>query len=239
MADKKFSELNAAGTITGSEVVAIVQSGASVRTTTAAIANAATVLGAYTSGAHLPTTDGASDLGSASFRWDQVFSLGIEPVLSTFAPRLCHTGGQPAITTTTPGTDTTPVTTETYLAEVFVPCDCTITGLALFNGSAVAGNITVYLSNHASTNLASSASTAQSGIAGYQLIPFSSTYAARGPAMYFVLVQFDSTSARFRSHAIGAFGSGKLTSTTYGNFPTAFTPPTTFTASLGPIGTLY
>lgn len=42
MADKKFSELSAAGTLAGTELVAITQSSATVRTTAAAIGNTAT-----------------------------------------------------------------------------------------------------------------------------------------------------------------------------------------------------
>lgn len=165
-------------------------------------------------------------------------SGGVASALSTLSPRCCHTGNQPAITTTTPGTDTTPSTTESYLCELHLIGNATVTGIALFNGSAVAGNVTVYLTNIAGTNLASSASTAQSGTAAYQLIPFSSPLSAKGPATYYVVVQFNNTGARFRSHAIGSFGAGKLTSTTYGVFPT-ITAPTTFTASLGPIASLY
>lgn len=153
------------------------------------------------------------------------------------APVVFHTGGTSPATATT-GTDTTPVVTETYIAEVFIPCNTTITGLALLNGSAVAGNIKLALASSAGAILAQTASTAASGTAGYQSVPLTATYAIKGPAKYFVLLQCNNTSMRFRSHAVGVFGAGKKTGETYGTF-TAITPPAGFTANLGPIVSTY
>lgn len=151
----------------------------------------------------------------------------------TQAPRNIHTGGVPA-TQTTDGNDTTPATTETYIAEVFISANVTITGIALFNGSAVAGNVKLGLANSAGAVVASATSTAQSGTDTYQRISLSSTYLAVGPGTYYVLAQFDSTSARFNSHIVGSFGASKKTGETYGTF-TTITPPTT----LGPMASLY
>ena len=50
--------------------------------------------------------------------------------------------------------------------------------------------------------------------------------------------QFDSTSARFRTHILGNFGAAKKTGQTYGTL-TTLTPPTTFTTDLGPIADTY
>lgn len=146
------------------------------------------------------------------------------------------TGAAPPMTTTT-GTDTTPATTETYVAEVFVPHNATITGASLLNGSAVAGNVTAILYDAAGVPIVQSASTAQSGTAAYQDFAFSSTIELVGPARYFVGVQFSSTSARFRSHILGKFISGKKTGETYGT-ATAITT-STFTTGQGPIASLY
>lgn len=160
-----------------------------------------------------------------------------------FSPRVtAETCAQGAISTTTPGTDTTPVNTETYIAEAFMPANGTVTGVALFNGSAAAGNVKISLANAVSgvpIAAAVTASTAQSGTAAYQLIPFAAPYAAVGPATYLVLVQFDTnTTPRFRTHAIGTCGASKKTGETYGTFTTV-TPPTTFTTAVGPMATLY
>jgi hypothetical protein len=153
------------------------------------------------------------------------------------SPRNWATGGLPA-RISTDGTDTTPVITETYIAEVFVPANATLTGIALFNGSAVSGNVKVGLANSAGAVVASSASTAQSGTDAYQRIAFSTAYAAVGPATYYVLLQVDNTTARFNSHTFGNFGAAKKTGEVYGTL-TTITPPTTFTTALGPIASLY
>lgn len=152
------------------------------------------------------------------------------------SPRCCHTGGNPAMISTD-GNDTTPSLTETYFAELFVPDLVTVTGIALFNGSAAAGNVTLALFDAANNLLGKTASTAQSGTDAYQAIDLASAVQIpRGT--YYVAAQFSSTSARFNSHALGKFGAGKATSTTYGTF-SGFTMPTTFTANLGPIASLY
>lgn len=142
--------------------------------------------------------------------------------------------------TTTTGTDTTPVVTETYVNEVFIPANTTITGIALLNGSAVAGNVRAFLANSAGTVVASSAAggTAQSGTAAYQQFALSTPYAAVGPAKYYVAVQFNNTSARYRSQILGQNTAGKITSTVFDTLA-SFTPPTTFTTNLGPIASTY
>ena len=77
------------------------------------------------------------------------------------SPRNLHTGDIPA-QASTDGTDTTPAATEVYIAEVFVPTNCTLTGLAVFNGSVASGNIKVGLANSSGVVVATSASTAMS-----------------------------------------------------------------------------
>jgi hypothetical protein len=151
--------------------------------------------------------------------------------------RCFHTGGNPA-TVSTDGNDTTPVVTETYIAEVYVPVSCTLTGIAIFNGSLAAGNMKVALADSTGAVVASSASTAVSGTDAYQKVPFSAAYNAVGPGVYYVLLQNNNTGNRFNSHTIGIFGASKKTGETYGTF-TTITPPTTFTTSVGPMATLY
>lgn len=162
---------------------------------------------------------------------------GINAALGTTGPTVFATGQAPPSTTTT-GTDTTPATTETYIAEVFVPVNARLTGVSLLNGSAVAGNVTAILYNSAGVPIAQSASTAQSGTAAYQAFAFTSAANVVGPGEYYVGVQFSSTSARFRSHVLGVFGASKKTGETYGT-ATAITVPTTFTTGQGPIASLY
>lgn len=156
----------------------------------------------------------------------------------TMSPKLFHSGGMPA-RVSTDGTDATPSVTETYVVAVNILANCTVTGVAQMNGSATgSGNITVFLADSTGTVLASSATTAISGTDAYQRVPFSSTYAAKGPATYFIAVQYDNTSTRFNTHVFGDFPAGKITSTVYGTL-VSFTAPSTFTTGLGPIASLY
>lgn len=165
----------------------------------------------------------------------KIAQSGLSPV--GVEPRVYHSG-QAAPMTTTTGTDTTPVVTEQYLCAVLVEANTTLTGVALLNGSAVAGNVTVALYDSAGALLASSASTAQAGTAAYQQIPFAAAVAVKGPGRYFVMASFDNVAARFRSHILGNFPAGKLTAQVYGTLA-AVTVPTTFTTGLGPIADTY
>ncbi len=180
------------------------------------------------------TTSAGLDMGSAQG--------GVRP-----SARLCHTGGEPAIATTS-GTDATPVITEIYLAEVFVPATVLVTGVAIFNGSAVTDDVKVGLYDSAGTLLATNATggagTTQSGTDAYQRVPFTATEVVPGPATYYVGIIFDGTTSRFNAHTVGNFGAGKLTGHVYATAmettaTSSLTMPTTFTTALGPIASLY
>ena len=154
------------------------------------------------------------------------------------SPRLVHTGMAPP-QVSTDGTDATPVITEVYIAEVFVPCNMTVTGFANMNGSVASGNIKAGLADSAGAIVATSASTAMSGTDAFQRVPFTATYAAKGPATYYALLFVDNTTARVNCHTFGNFGASKQTGQVYATGFTTITPPTTFTTALGPIGGLY
>src|SRR5262245_12946798 len=113
-------------------------------------------------------------------------SMGLEPAPGlSLAAHLMHTGGMPA-RVSTDGSNATPVVTETYICEVFIPANAGITGIALFNGSAVDGGVVVGLANSLGNVVAHSAlaGTAQAGTDVYQRFPFTTVYAAKGPATY-------------------------------------------------------
>lgn len=159
----------------------------------------------------------------------------------TASPRNCHTGGVPA-QATTDGTNAATNTAGTvYLAEVFVPCNCTATGVAIFNGTAVAGNGKVMLYDSAGNRLAISASTAMSGTTAYQRIPFTAALAVKGPATYFIGAIYDNTAHDLRGHTLGSFAAGEDAGNTYGTESTyaTVTLPTTFATTTGPIASLY
>ncbi len=154
-------------------------------------------------------------------------------------PRGWHTGQSPA-KVSTDGNNSTPSITETYVQEIFVPANCTITGIALFNGSDVTGNVTVGLADSTGAPIAAakSASTAGSGTDAYQLVPFAVAYAAKGPATYFIQVQYSSATARYNAHTLGTHAVMVQTGQTYGTLA-SFTPPTAFVTNVANICGLY
>lgn len=164
----------------------------------------------------------------------------------TVTARLCHTGGVPAMATGD-GTNATTNTANTiYLAEIFVPANCTATGIAVFNGTAVAGagKAILYKRTGATTGVAvaQSASTNMAGPTSYQLIPFTATVDLLGPGTYFVGMIYDDTTHDLRGHTLGAFATGTYaTGVTYATDSTlqTVTLPTTFAATTGPIASLY
>ena len=85
---------------------------------------------------------------------------------------------------------------------------------------------------------AKSATTAGSGTDALQRIPFAVAYAAKGPATYFIQVQYDSGTARYNTHVIGNHGVLVQTSQSYGTFA-SFTPPTTFVTVVSNVAGLY
>lgn len=188
----------------------------------------------------------------------QSSTIGADPsgrrtvrVNSTVSPRLCHTGGT-AAQVSTDFTNATPVITEEYLCEVFISSPMVLTGIAVFNGTDVTGNLTVALRDALGNLLAVSASTAGSGTDAYQKIPFATTYqnnngmtiTGSGPlrveaGTYYTAVQYSSATARYNTHTLGAFGAGKTTGGTYGTVVATGIMPVTFTTALGNVATLY
>lgn len=158
------------------------------------------------------------------------------------SPRLVHSGGVPAILTTSGTNSATNTGGTVYFTECFVPCNMSVTGIAIFNGTAVAGNGKVILYNSSGVKIAISASTAMSGTTAYQLIPLTGgPIAVVGPATYFIGATYDTSTHDLRGHVLGTFATGTLASTTYATDSTLtpIVPTTTFTADIGPIASLY
>lgn len=163
--------------------------------------------------------------------------LTIAPPLS-ISPRTIHTGNNPA-SVSTDFTDATPVATEVYIAEIYVPANVNVTGIAVMNGSVASGNIKVGIARSDGVLLATSASTAMAGTTAYQRIPFTAVKKIQGPATYYVLEFVDNGTARIKAHTIGNFGASKQTGQVYATGFTAITVPNTFTTALAPVATLY
>lgn len=149
-------------------------------------------------------------------------------------PSLLHTGGVPA-TSSTHGTDTAPVATETYFAAISVPYRTRVTGVRILNGSALAGSVRVAIHRGDGERVTNSGTIAPAGVNAYQDLAV--TEVVLLPGTYFIALQSDNAAHRFRSHAFGSFPTGKKTGETFGTH-TKLTPPTTFTANVGPIATL-
>lgn len=163
----------------------------------------------------------------------------------TISAKLVHSGGT-GLTATTDGTNVTDnVAGTVYLVECFVPCNMTVTGVAIYNGTAVAGNGKVMLYSWVgttATRLATSASTQMSGTTAYQRIAFSAPISVIGPASYLIGCTFDTTTHDIRCHALGNFVAEAVAGATYATDSTMATLTvvgTAFNASTGTIGGLY
>lgn len=140
------------------------------------------------------------------------------------------------------GTDAAGVAGTVYVSQIFVPCNKTLTGIAVLNGTNVGTDkINVALYNAAGTRVAVSAlaGTLGAGADVFQEIPFTATYAAVGPAMYFVGMQIEGTTHQNQRMSVTTpYGWTAAVAGSFGTMP-ALTPPTTFTAGQGPIVYLY
>lgn len=136
----------------------------------------------------------------------------------------------------------TPSNTTTYISEIIVPYNVTLTGVQVRTGSGAPGaNITVGLADSTGAPIAAakSASTAGGTASSTQLIPFAVAYAAVGPAKYFIMVQWDTAATSVASLlATGIMATLAQTGQTYGTFA-SFTPPTAFAALVGANVALY
>jgi hypothetical protein len=142
------------------------------------------------------------------------------------------------------GTNTTLVAGTTYWAEVFIPRNVTLTGIGVLNGATVGTNkwvVGLYGSAGGSV-LANSAlaGATSSGADAFQELAFTGTYAAVGPARYWIAFQSDGTTDKARTIAASTFVD-VLTKSATGSFGTlpSLTVPTTFTADVGPAAYVY
>ena len=194
--------------------------------------NSATGAAQKNSGVTVDSSDNIAVPGSVTATGGIAASGGF-----SVSPRLIHTGGLPAVPMVL--NDQTPVATEVYIAEVFVPANVTLTGVAVYNGSVASGNYKVGLANSLGAVVSTSASTAMSGTNAYQRVPFTATYAAKGPATFYVLLFVDNATARINVHQVGNFGASKQTGQVYATGFTTITAPTTFTTNLATVASLY
>lgn len=144
----------------------------------------------------------------------------------------------------TSGTDTTPVDGTQYVTSLFIPVNKTLTGISYLIGS-VGGTNRAYAVLYSATGavLANSVLTSGGTVVGtaanQQALAFTSTYASKGPQLYFVGISINGNTARVRTipaHTQSGLFGGTVAQT-HGSSPTvaAITAPSTFTADQAPI----
>ncbi len=223
--------------------------------TTVAISNTGSNIGItlggdtnlYRSGANALKTDDALTAGAGLTVTGAATvstTLGVTGVTTTTGGVAGGSSHRPtlegAITLTT-GTDTACDNGTRFYGEVFVPANATLTGIEYLIGS-VGGtdSVVVYLWDAAGTVVANSAlAGATVGTAAtYQQVAFTAPYAAVGPAVYFVGVQFNGATAKFRTIPTGTRRPAASNAGTFGT-AAVITPPTTFTADKAPVAWTY
>lgn len=175
---------------------------------------------------------------TSSSNWQSVTESPTQMGWAGTASTVFHSGGVAPVVAAC-CTDKTAVNTETYIVEVQIPVQTTLTGVSIIGTASSTGNVQISLadSTGAIITAAQSASTATVAAAAFQQVPFAATYVAK-PGKYFILLQNSSSSNHFEAHTVGNFGASKKTGETYGTF-TAVTPPTTFTTAVGPVADTY
>lgn len=173
----------------------------------------------------------------SSSNWQLILEAPPQTAWGGTAPTVFNTGNAlfPAVTS---GNDSTAVNTETYISQIDIPVQTTLTGVQWMGLATSTGNVQFSLadSTGAVITAAQTASTATAATANYQSASFVATYLAK-PGKYFLLMQ-NSGSNHYRAHTIGVFGCSKKTTEVFGTF-TAVTPPTTFTTNLCPIAATF
>ena len=143
---------------------------------------------------------------------------------------------------TTSGTDTFGVVDNSmFVTAINIPCNMTITGISYLIGS-VGGTdkaiAALFDSTGAPVAWSAIAGTTVGTTATMQHLAFITAYAASGPGLYFIGIQLNGATAKIRTQPFGDHPAAVFPTLTFGA-PAAITPPTTFTASKGPIVMTY
>jgi len=168
-------------------------------------------------------------------------SSGVGAPASPQGPRILP--NVPILAFASLGTSAVHVAGTWYRAEIYVPHLAQWTGIGVLNGATVGtDNLMVALYDTNGVLIANSAvaGVLSAGANAMQNIALLQSPILQ-PGRYFVAVQCNGTTATTRRQA-AANGSNTMTQSaagTFGTVPTSFTPPTTFTADVGPIAWLY
>jgi hypothetical protein len=140
------------------------------------------------------------------------------------------------------GTSTTPVAGTIYWAEVWIDACKSLTGIGILNGATVGNDkhiVAIYRNDGTLLANSNTAGVTTSGADAFQEIAFTAATVV-APGRYWIALQMNGTTDRFRSIAASTFVDVK-TKSAAGSFGTltALTVPTTFTADVGPIAYAY
>ena len=142
------------------------------------------------------------------------------------------------------GTSAVHVAGTWYRSEILVPHWAGWTGIGVLNGATVGTDnlmVALYDTNGVLVANSATAGVLSAGANAFQQIAFTAATAPLAPGRYFIAVQCNGTTATTRRQA-AANGGNTMTQSaagTFGTVPASFTPPTTFTADVGPIAWLY
>lgn len=138
------------------------------------------------------------------------------------------------------GLSKTMVAGSIYYSSITLGNPATLTGISVkVGGTGGTDTWLVGLYNSAGTLLAQGTATTAGTAATWQSLPFTATYNLTVPGTYFLALQSAGTTATFES--VNAVTSTMLTGSKTGvaGTLTSITPPTTYTANLGPRALVY
>ena len=165
---------------------------------------------------------------------------GVNPVNNLATTTTFNSMGVPILTTAGTGIASATAAVGTfYEAELFIPVNTTITGLAILNGATISGNVSAAIYDTAGNLLANTAVVAQAGASAYQSIPLTTPLSVNGPARFFVVFTFSSATATFYAFTAGFQKSGTLAGQTIGTWTMLPSVPTAFTANVAPVAVTY
>jgi hypothetical protein len=147
--------------------------------------------------------------------------------------------------TLTTGTDTTGIANQQWIAPVWVPANTTINGVSYLIGTVGGTDKAIAaLYNAAGTSLLANSTTVGSGTTvgssgTMQALAFTTPYAATGPALYWITIQTNSTTAHIRTVPLGTGFTGVQAAGGATPAATITSVPTTFTAAYAPVAELY
>ena len=142
------------------------------------------------------------------------------------------------------GNSTTGIATQTWAADVFIPYIKAWTGIGILNGTTVGtdkGLVILWSATGAVLATSAVAGATTSGASAFQQYAFTATYTNLQPGQFFLGYSSNGTTDTFQSIKTATVIdvlTGTQTAQTFGTV-TALTPPTTFTANVGPIAYIY